>query len=170
MISHSFVESRKVASMSEDMTRPLDALDRNMVEILQRHGRISNANLAIELGVAPSTAHQRMHTLIDGGVITGFRATVDPRRVGLQIQALISVVLRVGARQNLPDFAQGVASLPRVRQVFFLGGNEDFVIHLVCASSDDVRSFVVEHLSSDRLVASTRTSLIFDHIENVVGI
>ncbi len=154
---------------ANDAKRPLDELDRRAIEILQRHGRISNAELAGRLGVAASTAHQRMRALVDDGVITGFRATIDPERVGLTIQALISVVLRVGARQNLASFADRVASLPQVRQVFFLGGNEDFVIHLVCSSSDEVRSFVVDHLSSDRFVASTRTSLVFDHVENVVS-
>jgi len=53
--------------------------------------------------------------------------------------------------------------LPEVVQVFFLGGSEDFIIHVATRDSDHVRQFVVDNLSAHPSVASTRTSLVFDH-------
>lgn len=133
-----------------------------MLELLQRNGRLSNARLADELGIAPSTAHARLASLLERGVITGVHAEVDPRSIGLAIEALISVSIRSGARQNIPGFLAGMRERPEVVEAFFLGGVEDFVLHVAVPDSDALRDFVVEHLSSDAAVAGTRTSLIFE--------
>jgi DNA-binding Lrp family transcriptional regulator len=53
-----------------------------------------------------------------------------------------------------------------VAQVLFLGGDEDFMVHVLVASAEAVRDFVVEHLSSDPAVANTRTSLVFEHLRS----
>ena len=76
----------------------LDAVDRQIIAILSRDGRTTNADLAASLGVAPSTAHTRMRSLVDRGIITGFHASVDHQRLGRGLQAMIGVALRPGAR------------------------------------------------------------------------
>lgn len=153
--------------------RPRDELnevDRAIVGILAADGRISNAELAARVGVAPSTAHARTRGLIDRGVITGFHASVDQRIVGAGLQAMVHVTLRPGSRhESIVEFAHEVRGLPQVIQVFFLGGSDDFLIHIAVADSSDVRTFVVEHLSAQRSVANTRTSIIFDYHRNRVA-
>ncbi|MCK6081828.1 Lrp/AsnC family transcriptional regulator [Microbacterium sp. EYE_5] len=148
----------------------LDEVDRAIVGILAADGRISNAELAARVGVAPSTAHARTRGLIDRGVITGFHASVDQRIVGAGLQAMVHVTLRPGSRhESIVEFAHEVRGLPQVIQVFFLGGSDDFLIHIAVADSSDVRTFVVEHLSAQRSVANTRTSIIFDYHRNRVA-
>lgn len=148
----------------------LDEVDRAIVGILAEDGRISNAELAARVGVAPSTAHARTRGLIDRGVITGFHASVDQRIVGAGLQAMVHVTLRPGSRhESIVEFAHEVRGLPQVIQVFFLGGSDDFLIHIAVADSSDVRTFVVEHLSAQRSVANTRTSIIFDYHRNRVA-
>ena len=91
-------------------------------------------------------------------------------RLGLGLQALIGVTLRGGARQaNITDFAESVRDLPGVLQVFFLGGTDDFMIHIAVADTAALRSFVVDHLSSRPGVAATRTSVVFDYHRNGVA-
>lgn len=149
---------------------PLDPTDRAILEVLARTGRISNAQLADEVGMAPSTVHQRMRSLVDRGVITGFHASVDQRILGLGLQAMIGVTLRPGARQeSIQAFAEEVRALPQVLQLFFLGGADDFMVHVAVADSSGLRQFVVDHLSAQPSVASTRTSIIFDYHRNAVA-
>jgi DNA-binding Lrp family transcriptional regulator len=149
---------------------PLDPTDRAIIEVLARSGRISNAQLADEVGMAPSTVHQRLRSLVDRGVITGFHASVDQRSLGLGLQAMIGVTLRPGARQeNIEAFADRVRALPQVVQLFFLGGVDDFMVHVAVADSSGLRQFVVDHLSAQPSVASTRTSIIFDYHRNAVA-
>ena len=141
----------------------LDEVDHAIVGALQSNARITNAELAQTVGIAQSTCITRVRTLTQRGVITGFTAEVDPKALGLDLQVLISVTLRAGARSNLSAFSNEMRALPEVVQVFFLGGNEDFIVHLAVRDSAHVREFVLENLSNNPVVASTRTNMVFDH-------
>lgn len=148
----------------------LDAIDAEMVRLLSVDGRMTNAELAATLGVAPSTAHARLRALIERGVITGFHASVDERMLGAGLQAIIGVSLRPSARrESIVAFADRVRALPQVIQVFFLGGEDDFLLHIAVADSSEMREFVLEHLSAQSSVASTRTSIVFDYHRNSVA-
>lgn len=150
----------------------LDELDRRIIEVVKTDGRISNNALADAVGIAPSTAHVRPKQLVDRGVITGYMASIDQAKLGLGLQAMIGVTLRpVTRKESITHFAQQVRGLPQVLQLFFLGGSDDFMIHIAVRDSSAVREFVVEHLSAQPSVASTRTSLIFDYHRNaLVGV
>ena len=142
----------------------LDALDAAIVRHLQEDARIANNVLAARLGIAPSTCHGRVRSLFERGIIRGVHAEVDQARVGRPLQAMISVRLRPHARGHLTTFAQAMAELPEVLNVFFLAGADDFLVHVATAGSDELREFVVDHLSSSQDVAMTETSLIFEHL------
>lgn len=146
----------------------LDAVDRKIVEELQANGRITNAELAERVGVAASTCIARVRSLVSRRVITGFTAGVDPRAMGLDLQVLVSVTVRSGARQRIAELSEEIRALPEVMQLFFLGGVEDFIIHLAARDSDHVRDFVMEYLSPHPAVSSTRTSIVFSHYQNPV--
>jgi DNA-binding Lrp family transcriptional regulator len=157
---------------SKDVRPPdgVDDLDRRILDVLRDDARMSNAELAAAVGVAPSTAHVRLRSLRERGILTGFVTSVDHRRLGRGLQALIHVGLRPGARQaSITDFAGEIRRLPQVLQVFFLGGVDDFIVHVAVADSSALREFVVDHLSSKPTVASTRTSIVFDYYRNGVA-
>lgn len=148
----------------------LDETDQRIVAILERDGRITNADLAAALDIAPSTAHARTRSLVERGVITGFHASVDHRRLGRGLQAIIGVTLRGGTRHDsIVSFADEVRALPQVVQLFFLGGTDDFMVHIAVGDSSEVRQFVVDNLSTQAFVAATRTSLIFEYHRNGVA-
>lgn len=150
-------------SESQNIRPQLDDLDLEILKTLSIDGRISNADLAERVGVSQSTSLARTRALMEKGAITGFHAAVDPAALGLGLQALISVSLRAGARSNLSDFMRQMNELPQVVQVFFLGGSEDFIVHVAVRNSSEVREFVLDQLSNNASVASTRTNLIFAH-------
>lgn len=143
--------------------RPLDETDTMLIELLQENGRMPNSELAERAGIAPSTCISRVKALLERGIITGFTATVDPLSVGIDLQVLISVSIRAGARQRIAELSEQLQRQPEVMQLFFLGGAEDFIIHLAAHSAEQVRDFVMDHLSAHPAVASTRTSMVFDH-------
>ena len=147
----------------------IDAVDRQIIEQLQLNGRMTNAELAERVGIAPSTCVARVRSLVSRGIITGFTASVDPAVMGMTLQVLVSVTIRSGARQRISEFSEELRALPEVLQLFFLGGAEDFIIHLAARDSDHVRDFVMEHLSAHPAVSSTRTSIVFSHHQNPVA-
>ncbi|MEV8339677.1 Lrp/AsnC family transcriptional regulator [Leucobacter sp. NPDC077196] len=158
------VESSKILREAAE----LDDVDRKIVEELQANGRITNAELAERVGVAASTCIARVRNLVARKIITGFTASVDPRAIGLDLEVLVSVTVRSGARQRITELGEELRGLPEVMQLFFLGGVEDFIIHLAVRDSDHVRDFVVEHLSAHPAISSTRTSIVFSHHQNPV--
>ncbi len=152
------LDSKKIHEYPE-----LDQIDRSILSHLAQNGRMSNSELAEQVGLAPSTCLGRVRTLVQAGVIRSFTAEIAPEALGLQLQALISVTLRAGARANLSEFMAQMRNHPQVIQIFFLGGTEDFIVHVAVRNSDEVREFVLEQLSNNASVANTRTNIVFDH-------
>ena len=152
-----------MASKNLQLESPLDEIDLELIRLLQLNARITNADLSAAVGIAQSTCISRVRSLVSRGVISGFSANIEPAKLGLGTEVLISVTLRAGARAHLSDFMQQMRERPEVIQVFFLGGSEDFIVHLAVKDSDEVREFVLENLSNNATVASTRTNLVFEH-------
>lgn len=145
-----------------------DPIDEALIKNLVADGRVTNRQLARALGIAESTAHARTRRLEERGVITGYEAVIRQDRLGRGLQALIGVTLRAGARQaSITEFSEGVRALPEVNQVFFVGGADDFIVHVAVENSSALRKFVVDHLSGNPTVASTRTSIVFEYSRNV---
>jgi len=141
----------------------IDEIDQALIRLLSQNARITNAQLAQETGIAQSTCISRVRALVSKGIIQGFSANVDPAALGLGLQVLISVTLRATARQQLSQFMEEMRKLPEVVQVFFLGGSEDFIVHLAVRDSEHVREFVLANLSANPSVANTRTNMVFEH-------
>jgi DNA-binding Lrp family transcriptional regulator len=143
----------------------LDDLDRRLLGLLRENARATNQALSEALGVAPSTCLARMKALQRAGVIRRFTVEVDPKALGQALEALISVRLRPGARQQMAAFGESLKTVPEVSQFFFLAGADDFLIHVVARDTEHIRQFVLEHLSSNPVVAATQTSLVFEHVQ-----
>lgn len=141
----------------------IDDIDRQLLHLLEQDARMTNADLAASVGIAQSTCIQRVRNLVKSGVIEGFHAKINPGATGQGLQVLINVTLRATARQQLSAFMDEMKALPEVQQVFFLGGSEDFILHLATTDSDHVREFVLANLSANPAVANTRTNIIFEH-------
>jgi DNA-binding Lrp family transcriptional regulator len=142
----------------------LDEIDREILRVLAADARALNSTLAAHVGLAPSTCLMRVRRLRDSGVIRGFHAELSPQALGRPLQAIISVRLQAHARARIGSFSRQFAALPGVLNVFFLAGVNDFQIHVAAKSPDDLREFVVKHLSASHDVATTETNLIFEHI------
>jgi DNA-binding Lrp family transcriptional regulator len=155
----------------KDVRRPeLDDVDRRILILLHRDARMANSALAEAVGIAPSTCHGRVRRLYELGVIRGFYADIDPAAIGLSLQAMISVSLQANARGKIRSFIQQIRRNPRVMDVYFLAGSDDFILHVAAADTEDLRAFVVENLNSDADVAGTQTSLIFEHLRGAAPI
>jgi DNA-binding Lrp family transcriptional regulator len=79
---------------------PLDRIDRALVRALQKDARLSNKELAAQVGLAPSSCLERVRRLRRTGVLRGFHADVAPEALGVGLQALIAVQLRQHSRQD----------------------------------------------------------------------
>nr|WP_040787183.1 Lrp/AsnC family transcriptional regulator [Nocardia pneumoniae] len=142
----------------------LDDIDRVLLDHLARDGRMTNNALAAAAGIAPSTCLGRVRALVQRGVIRGFHADIDPAALGRSLQAMIAVRLRASARRQLAEFGERMSALDEVLNVYFIAGADDYLVHVATANTDELRAFVLNHLSAHPAVASTETILIFEHM------
>lgn len=141
----------------------IDRIDRKLLRALEHDARLPNNALAELVGIAPSTCLGRVRALRERGVIRGYHADIDPAATGHPLQAMISVRLQSDARNHLAEFVDHVGRLPEIRDVYFLAGDDDYMLRAATADSAALRDFVMT-LNTHPDVAGTRTSLIFDHV------
>ena len=142
----------------------MDDLDERILWELVADGRLANNELARRVGVAPSTALARVRALRERGVLASTHAQVDFEALGFAVQAIVSVTLQPQARHQLDSYAQRAIALPNVISIFYIGGPADFLIHVACVSTSQLRDFISAELSGDPAVATTSTSILFDYL------
>ena len=141
----------------------LDHTDHQIIDLLQADARLSNRELAARVGLAPSTTLARVQRLIETGVLTGFSARVDPGALGLSLQVVVFVQLNSHRRDESRDFIDQILGRPEVVQVFYVGGAQDLVVHVMARDTEDLRRVVLEGIASNPLVRHLETNLVFEH-------
>ncbi|MGI8948601.1 MAG: Lrp/AsnC family transcriptional regulator [Ornithinimicrobium sp.] len=147
-----------------DPAEPLDDTDQRLVRLLALDGRMSNAMLAREAGVAESTCLVRVRSLRERGVIRGIHAEIDPEAVGRPVQAMIAVRFGGHRRQHFEAFRDEVPHLPGVLAAYHVAGATDYLVHVAAESADGLRDFVLDHLTNRPGVLHAETSLIFESL------
>ncbi|MFE9249347.1 Lrp/AsnC family transcriptional regulator [Streptomyces sp. NPDC007088] len=142
----------------------LDALDRALLRELQNDARQTNRELAARTGVSPSTSLERVRSLRERGVVTGYRAELDLQAVGRPVQALISVRIRPPARPVIEGFREWAAALPETIALFVVSGAHDFLLHIAVSDVNGVYAFVIDRLTERREVADVQTTLVYEHV------
>jgi Lrp/AsnC family leucine-responsive transcriptional regulator len=117
----------------EEKIVPLDVVDRRMLEILQREGRISNAALAEQLHLSPSPCLRRLRSLEHEGVITGYRAELDRARLGLGLTVFVEVKVDNHSDRNAAIIGDALRAAPGVISAHIVSGAADFLLEVVVA-------------------------------------
>jgi len=141
----------------------LDRIDCALLAALQNDGRLSNKELAAQVGLAPSSCLERVRRLREAGVIRGMHAELDPAAVGIGLQALIAVRLRQHSRNFVETFRTHVLSLHEVISLFHVAGANDFLVHVAVRDADHLRDLALDAFTSREEVAHLETSLVFEH-------
>ena len=134
----------------------LDPIDADLVGHLQRDGRMSVNALAEAVGVSRANAYRR---LADDGVITGYRAEVDPAKVGLPVTVLVLIGVQ---QRRWQDVQRSLGDLPGLSYLAATTGEFDFLALVRLSDVSQLRDVVLEHLQTTAGVVSTRTVFVLD--------
>lgn len=141
----------------------LDEVDRAILRALVDDARISNKDLAEQVGIAQSTCLARVRMLRGTGVIRGYHADIDPQALGHDLQAMVAIRLQPHARGTMGEVTAWLSRRPEVLEVYFVAGANDFLVHVATGSTDELRRFVGDQLNRNPAIAATETNLIFEH-------
>ncbi len=112
-------------------TPVLDALDRRILAALQRDARLSNVDLAAEVGLSPSPCLRRVRLLEEAGVITAYRAILDRDAVGLGLTVFVGIKVDRHDDAHATAFREAAAALPEVISCHLVSGESDFLLQIV---------------------------------------
>ena len=112
---------------------PLDGVDRRMLEILQREGRISNAALADRLHLSPSPCLRRLRALEGEGVISGYRAMLDRAKLGLGLTVFVELKVEGHSDRSAAAISERLTAAPEVVSAHIVSGSADFLLEVVVA-------------------------------------
>jgi DNA-binding Lrp family transcriptional regulator len=141
----------------------LDEVDLSLLRALQRDGRLSNKELAAEVGLAPSSCLERVRRLREEGVILGFTVDIDPRAVGVGLQAMVAVRLHSHDREAWRVVKKVLVERAEVVGLYHVSGADDLLVHVACRDADQLRDFVMDTISTQPGVRQVETSLVFEH-------
>ena len=146
-------------------SRPtLDDTDRRLLELLREDGRRSVNDLAERAGISRANAYQRLGRLRASGVVTGFTVRTDPRRLGLEVAALVIVS---ADQRSWRSLRTELVELPGVEYVALTAGSFDFVLLVRVPDVETLRDVVLERLQSMEGIRSTQSMFVLDEYERI---
>lgn len=115
----------------------IDHIDRRILEALQKEGRMSNADLADRVNLSASACHRRVQRLEKDGIIAGYVALLNPRKMGRRTTVFVEITLSGQADEVLDAFEKAVARVPDVLECHLMAGSADYLLKVVAADTDD---------------------------------
>ena len=143
----------------------LDAIDRRILDRLQRNGRMANVDLAREVGLSPSPCLRRVRDMEDAGVIDRYAAVLDPKAVGLTLSVFVQVTLERQVETALEAFERIVATRPEVMECYLMTGDADYLLRVVVADVSAYEQFLKNHLTRIPGVASIKSSFALNRVK-----
>lgn len=124
----------------------IDALDTKILDLLQRKGRMSNADIAEKVNLSASACHRRIQRLEKDGIIRDYVAMLDSRAVGKPSTIFVEITLTGQADEILEAFERGVTRIPAVLECHLMAGTADYLLKVVAADTDDFARIHRQHL------------------------
>ena len=140
------------------LNKPLDAIDRQILENLQNDARMRNVELAEKVGLSPSPCLRRVGNLEETGVIRGYATLVDAEAVGLPVSVFVSVTLEKQIEKALEKFEKEIRARPEVMECYLMTGDADYLLRVVTSDLSAYERFLIEHLTRIPGVASIKSS------------
>ena len=126
----------------------MDRIDKMILSSLQENARISNIELAQEVGLSPSACLRRVSILEKLGVIEGYHANLSLDKLGHSVVVLVNITLHGQSAEMMHEFEQAVQNVPQVLACFLVAGESDYLLRIAAQSVGDYGRIHTEMLSS----------------------
>jgi Lrp/AsnC family leucine-responsive transcriptional regulator len=148
----------------------LDDKDRAILNLLQREGRISNADLARRVGLSQPATFARVRRLEQDGYISGYAALLNREKLGYDMLCYVHVSHQLHQRQELEKLREALLGMPEVLECVFVTGEFDFLLKVVLRNHKDLEHFILNKLTPLPGVARVNTSLVVAEIKSTTAL
>lgn len=137
----------------------IDGIDRQIALIVQENARISNSDIARQVGMAPSATLERLRKLESSGAIKAYKAHLDPAAVGLGLLAFVFIRANESVARS-GEVGKMLAAIPEVQEVHHVAGEDCYLVKVRTASTEDLGLLLREKIGAIKAVTSTRTTIV----------
>lgn len=143
----------------------LDRYDRQILELLQQDGRISNQDLADRIGLSPSPCLRRVRVLEEAGLITGYRAMLDAKKLGLSLMALIGISMDQHTPERFANLEASIAEIPEILECLLITGQQsDYQLKVVVKDMDAYQDLLLNKITRIQGVTGVHTSFVLRRV------
>lgn len=149
----------------------LDNFDRRILDLLQREGRISNQELAERIGLSPSPCLRRVRALEEAGLIVGYRAVLDPAKLGLTLLALIHISMDRHTPERFANFEQRVGELPEVLECLLITGQDaDYQLKVIVRDMEAYQILLLNKITRIEGVSGVHSSFVMRRVVDTTAL
>lgn len=143
----------------------VDRIDQQILEILQVDGRIANQDLADRIGLSPSPCLRRVRALEDSGLITGYRAMLDAKKLGLSLIALVHISMDRHTPERFANFEASIGVFPEVLECLLITGQDaDYQIKVAVKDMDHYQTLLLNKLTRIEGVTGVHSSFVLRRV------
>ncbi len=151
--------------MAESSNKKLDAIDKKILENLQKDGRLSLADLSNEVGLSPSPCLRRLRLLEKDGIIARYVAVLDQKKAGLPVSVFVSIKLDRQREDALDKFSKAITRWPEVLECYLMTGPRDYLLRIVVADVAAYEAFLKQKLTRLDAIASIESSFALEQVK-----
>ncbi|MEM6523043.1 MAG: Lrp/AsnC family transcriptional regulator [Bacteroidota bacterium] len=140
--------------------KALDITDRKILDILQFNAKITNAQLAQEIGLSPAPTLERVKKLENAGVIKSYHAKLDSEVVGLGVNTFVMVSLKGHNKENIEKFIQSIENIEEIIECHHVTGSSDFILKIISEDISSYQKLMLERVSNIDVVDNMQSMVI----------
>lgn len=143
----------------------IDRYDKAILTILQTEGHLSNQALAERIGLSPAPCLRRVKALEESGLIKGYRAELDAKKLGLQLMALIGISMDQHTPERFALFEARIIEIPEVLECMLITGQQsDYLLKVVIADMDAYQALLLHNINRIPGVTGVHTSFVLRNV------
>ena len=144
----------------------IDDLDRQILDVIQGNGRISNARLAEEINLSPAATHKRLKRLEKEAYIEGYYAKINRRKLGYRMLCYMHISIKTHSAEELNKFRKALTEMPEVLACSFVTGQFDYIVKVAIRDEADLENLILNKITPMPGVSQVSTSLVVAEIKN----
>ena len=149
----------------------IDRFDRQILQVLQHEGRISNQELADRIGLSPSPCLRRMRALEEAGYISGYHARLNAKTLGLSLMALIHISMDQHTQERFNHFEAAIDTIPEVMECLLITGQSaDYQLKVVVKDMDAYQELLLNRITRIPGVTGVHSSFVLRQVVNKMAL
>ena len=161
--NHQYLDIYK---MPINQNKKIDRIDRNILDELQKNGRLSNVELSKRVGLSPTPCLERVKRLESENYITGYKATLNPQLLDAALLVLVEITLTKTSPDVFDDFSKAVAELDVIQECHLVSGNFDFLLKTRVKDMKAYRDLLGDTLLRLPSVSESRTYVVMEEVKS----